>query len=79
MKTSPIELQLETALPGKLSGPYTELPASFEIVPGNVMKARRKSLSAQYAELINLRKAVEQAMRDYEVDPHAKGYVTRLQ
>jgi hypothetical protein len=44
-----------------------------------VRKARRKSLSAQYAELINLRKAVEQAMRDYEVDPHAKGYVTRLQ
>jgi len=44
-----------------------------------VRKARRKSLSAQYAELVNLRKAVEQAMRDYEVDPHAKGCVTRIQ
>ena len=31
--TEPLLLELGLALPGKLSGPYTELTAAFEIVP----------------------------------------------
>jgi hypothetical protein len=33
LENKPQVLQPELALPGKLSGPYTELSAAFEIVP----------------------------------------------
>jgi hypothetical protein len=42
-----------------------------------IRKAKRKSLSAQYAELKSLRKAVQQAMRDHEAHNRGKGYATR--